>query len=200
VLEHYRARIDVSTIVGDLGLEPQGYFLVSAHREENVDNAPRLRQLLECLEAVRDRWGLPIIVSTHPRTRKRLEGLGDWEEQESIRFLEPFGFHDYNKLQLEAKAVLSDSGTISEEASILGFPAVTLRDSIERPEALDAGAILMTGLAPADVVQNAAVAIADPNDGLRLPPGYEVSDTSRRAVRFMLSTASKHHSWAGIRP
>lgn len=199
VLEHYRPEIESSTIVSRLELTPQGYFLVSAHREENVDNADRLRQLLGCLEAVQERWQLPIVVSTHPRTKKRLEALEGRQEQEGIRFLAPFGFHDYNKLQLDAKAVLSDSGTISEEASILGFPAVTLRDSIERPEALDAGAILMTGLDSRDVVQNVAAAIADPNDGARVPAGYEIVDTSTRAVNFLLSTHRRHAGWAGLR-
>ena len=149
VLEHFRPQIDASDVLSRLGLEAQEYFLVSAHREENVDSPARLRMLLDCLVAVHREWGLPVVVSTHPRTRKRVEALAADIGAAEIRWMEPFGFHDYNRLQLGAACVLSDSGTIAEEASILGFPAVTLRDSIERPEALDAGSIMMTGLDPA---------------------------------------------------
>ena len=199
VLEHSRSQIDASDIVVRLGLDPQGYFLVSAHREENVDAPDRLRQLLACLEAVRQRWGLPIVVSTHPRTRKRLEVLEGFEETEEIRFMEPFGFHDYNKLQVEAACVLSDSGTISEESSILGFPAITLRDSIERPEALDSGSIIMTGLHAVDTEQAVALAMDHDAVGPSMPAGYEIINTSNRVVRFIVSTASRHHVWAGVR-
>ena len=200
VLEHFRPQINTSEVLERLGLSPQRYFLVSAHREENVDSPKRLRMLLQCLQAVWRRWGLPIIVSTHPRTRKRLESLGvEMEEDESVRFMEPFGFHDYNKLQLEAACVLSDSGTIAEECSILGFPAVTLRDSIERPEALDAGSIMMTGLSEVDVVRAVTIAMSESRARPSLPAGYEVADTSTRVVRFIASTAGRHHEWAGIR-
>lgn len=200
VLEAYRPRIDASVVLQSLDLRSQGYFLVSAHREENVDSPDRLRQLLNCLVAVNERWRLPVIVSTHPRTRKRLAALGAEIGGADIRWMEPFGFHDYNKLQLEAACVLSDSGTIAEESSILGFPAVTLRESIERPEALDAGAILMTGLAVEDVVINVATAMGDPNTGgTGIPAGYEIGDTARRVTNFILSTAHRSNDWAGIR-
>jgi UDP-N-acetylglucosamine 2-epimerase (non-hydrolysing) len=198
VLEHFRPQIDASDVVSRLGMEPGEYFLVSAHREENVDSPTRLRMLLECLRTVHTSFGKPVVVSTHPRTRKRLEALGE-EVDGDVRWLEPFGFHDYNRLQLDAACVLSDSGTISEEASMLGFPAVTLRDSIERPEALDAGTILMTGLEADDVRRAVAVALADGPVLSSVPGGYDVTDTSNRVVRFILSTASRHHSWAGIR-
>ena len=201
VLEAFRAKIDASTALEMLGLEPAKYFLVSAHREENVDSPERLGQLLECLGAVNEKWRLPIVVSTHPRTRKRLEALGVDLASDDIRWMEPFGFHDYNRLQLQAACVLSDSGTIAEESSILGFPAVTLRDSIERPEALDAGAILMTGLVAEDVVTNVAAAMNEPNNGVAgIPAGYEIDDTSRRVVNYILSTAHRHAEWSGIRP
>ena len=152
--------------------------------------------LLDCLEAVYAKWQLPVIVSTHPRTRKRLEGDGIIRGTADIRWLNPFGFHDYNRLQLDAFCVLSDSGTVAEESSMLGFSAVTLRDSIERPEALDAGAIVMTGLD----VENVLEAIDDAVKSGRssTPDGYDVSDTSDRVVRFVLSTAKRHHAWAGI--
>lgn len=199
VLEHFRAEIDASEVLDTLSLKSGGYFLVSAHREENVDSPQRLRLLLECLNRVDADFGLPVIVSTHPRTRKRLDALSEHVGGD-IRWLEPFGFHDYNKLQLEAACVLSDSGTISEESSILGFPAITLRDSIERPEALDAGAIIMTGLDAGDVVRAVAAVRADANDGISgIPAGYEVTDTSRRVVNFISSTAGRHHAWAGVR-
>ena len=197
VLEHFRPQVDASDVLDRLGLASRGYFLVSAHREENVDRPERLSQLLDCLLAVQARWSLPVVVSTHPRTRKRLEALGADLGAADIRWMEPFGFHDYNKLQLEAACVLSDSGTIAEESSLLGFPAVTLRDSIERPEALDAGAIMMTGLDAENVVD--AVAVAMTGGPVSLPAGYEIGDTSSRTVRFILSTYRRHAAWAGIR-
>ncbi|WP_439937489.1 non-hydrolyzing UDP-N-acetylglucosamine 2-epimerase [Nocardia sp. N13] len=198
VLEHFRDGIDASDAVSRLDLEPGRYFLVSAHREENVDSPERLRMLLDCLRAVHDAYGHPVVVSTHPRTRKRLEALGEAVEGD-IRWLEPFGFHDYNKLQMQAACVLSDSGTISEESAILAFPGVTLRDSIERPEALDAGSIMMTGLDEGDVLRAVGVAIAHGAVTSSMPGGYEVTDTSNRVVRFILSTAGRHHAWSGIR-
>ena len=199
VLETFREQIDASDAVERLGLISGGYFLVSAHREENVDSPQRLRMLLDCLTAVRDTFDKRVVVSTHPRTRKRLEALDGAPDLSGIVFMEPFGFHDYNKLQSEAACVLSDSGTISEESSILGFPAITLRDSIERPEALDSGSIMMTGLDVEDVVRAVGVAMADGPVISSHPAGYEVNDTSNRTVRFIASTAGRHHQWAGIR-
>ncbi|MFL0459408.1 non-hydrolyzing UDP-N-acetylglucosamine 2-epimerase [Kytococcus sedentarius] len=203
VLAAYRDQIDASTVLEDKGLSEGGYFLVSAHREENVDRPERLQQLLDCLTAVHEKFDMPVFVSTHPRTRKRLEALPDWEEPEGIIFSEPLGFHDYNKLQLSAACVLSDSGTIAEESSLLGFPAVTLRDSIERPEALDTGGIIMTGLHAEDCV--AAVQVAMDSGYTRegvshlTPDDYLIDNTSERTVKFILSTAHRHHEWAGIR-
>ncbi|MGC5286532.1 non-hydrolyzing UDP-N-acetylglucosamine 2-epimerase [Micromonospora sp. DT231] len=201
VLEHYRAPIASSTIHRQLELDEGGYFLVSAHREENVDRPDRLRRLLDCLVAVRDRWGYPVLVSTHPRTRKRLEALApDATALDGIAFHDPFGLLDYVHLQTKAFCTLSDSGTISEEAAILGFPAVTLRESIERPEALDAGGIIMTGLDPRGVVEAVEVTVAQvAADGVPCPADYQVPDTSRRVVDFILSTVRRHHDWAGIR-
>jgi UDP-N-acetylglucosamine 2-epimerase (non-hydrolysing) len=198
VLDAYRPQIEASDVLDRLSLTPGEYFLVSAHREENVDSPARLRQLLECLLAVRERWGLPVLVSTHPRTRKRLEALEGWTAPEGILFHEPFGFHDYNRLQMSAACVLSDSGTIAEESTLLGFPAVTLRDAIERPEALDTGGIIMTGLDARDVV--AAVEVARAGAGAdRTPDDYRIADTSDRTVRFILSTARRHAAWSGLR-
>ncbi len=200
VLDYYRPQIDSSNVLKRLKLEPGKYFLVSAHREENVDSPSRLTALLDCLIAVRDQFGLPLLVSTHPRTRLRLEALDEWTQPQDIAFHEPFGFHDYNKLQMSAACVLSDSGTIAEESTMLGFPAVTLRDSIERPEALDTGGIVMTGLDPADVVVNVAEVMANRAErAATVPTDYLVTNTSTRVVRFILSTAHRRDFWSGIR-
>ncbi|GAA1432555.1 UDP-N-acetylglucosamine 2-epimerase (non-hydrolyzing) [Microlunatus lacustris] len=202
VLESYRSQIDASVALQTLGVTESGYFLVSVHREENVDSPARLTQVLDCLETVAETFGLPVLVSTHPRTRKRL-ALLDRVLPDGIAFHEPFGFHDYNRLQLAAACVLSDSGTIAEESTLLGFPAVTLRDAIERPEALDTGGIMMTGLDPQDVI--AAIRLVKDADGScnassrLVPEDYLVANTSERAVKFILSTARRHHAWAGIR-
>lgn len=203
VLEAYRADIDASTVLADKGLSEQGYFLVSAHREENVDSPDRLRLLLGCLTAVQEKFGLPVFVSTHPRTRRRLEALPDWTEPEGITFSEPLGFHDYNRLQLSAACCLSDSGTIAEESSLLRFPAITLRDSIERPEALDTGSIMMTGLNADDVVTAVRMTMdSRPSHGgvtHLAPEDYMIDNSSERTVKFILSTAHRHHAWAGLR-
>ncbi|ADG73670.1 UDP-N-acetylglucosamine 2-epimerase [Cellulomonas flavigena DSM 20109] len=201
VLEHYRPQIDASDILDRIGVGEGQYMLVSAHRQENVDSQTRLRMLLDCLDAIHKEWQLPVYVSTHPRTRQRLDALGATLPRGVILHA-PFGFHDYNRLQLGAACVLSDSGTIAEEASILGFPAVTLRDAIERPEALDSGAILMTGLDVRDVVPAVALAISshsERNQQHRAPAEYRIVDTSTRAVSFIHSTARRHAGWAGLR-
>jgi len=198
VLEKYRPQIEASDVLERLGLEEGGYFLVSAHREENVDNPDRLRQLIKCLERVWQEWRLPLLVSTHPRTRNRIEA-GELTFDGDIRLHEPFGFHEYNRLQLGAKCVLSDSGTISEESSMLGFPAITLRSSIERPEALDTGAIVMTDLNADDVRDAIDLVIRSRGDSAALPSAYEIKNTAERVARFVLSTAPRHASWAGLR-
>jgi UDP-N-acetylglucosamine 2-epimerase (non-hydrolysing) len=200
ILEHYRAEIEASNVLTDLGLRKGGYFLVSAHRQENVDNPERLGDLLETLKAIHQAWKIPVMVSTHPRTRKQLENLPGYVETPGVIFHEPFGFMAYNKLQLNALAVVSDSGTISEEAAILGFPAVTIRDSMERPEALEIGGLVMTGLKRENVIAGLREVISNPPAVDRsLPEGYEVSNVSERVVRYILSTVGRHHEWAGIR-
>jgi UDP-N-acetylglucosamine 2-epimerase len=204
VLDYYSPKIKSSEVLKSLELNPQGYFLVSAHRQENVDSAERLQDLLGSLTEIYNTWGLPILVSTHPRTRKKLESISSYKETKGVIFHEPFGFIDYNHLQLNAKCVLSDSGTISEESSILGFPAVTIRDSMERPEALESGVIVMTGLKPANIIAGIRAVIAthgaDPDFlKITLPSGYDVPDFSTRVLKFVLSTATRHHEWAGVR-
>lgn len=205
VLEAHRSAIEASGALDSLGVSPGGYFLVSAHREENVDSPERLRLLLGCLNEVATEWRLPVLVSTHPRTRKRVEALTGAEVNSLVRFHEPFGFLDYNRLQLGAACVLSDSGTIAEESTILGFPAVTLRSSIERPEALDTGAITLTDLDAEAVVRaiRFARARADSVDGAfrggERPVDYQITNTSERVVNFILSTAFQHDFWFGLR-
>ena len=187
-----------SDVVERLGLQSQGYLLVSAHREENVDSPARLNRLLDCLEVAVRETGRPALVSTHPRTRKRLDALA--REVEGVRFHDPLGFHDYNALQKDAYCVLSDSGTISEESALLDFPAVTLRESIERPEALDTVSILMTGLDPDNLVEAIRFAVSDEARASRTPEDYRIGDCSRRTVGFILSTHARHESWLGLHP
>jgi len=196
IYEHYKDKIATSNAVGDLGLSPGGYFLVSVHRQENVDLPERLEKVLDCLVAVREKWGMPVMVSTHPRTRVRLEALAR-EDLEGITFHEPFGYLDYNKLQLEAKLVISDSGTISEESSIMGFPAVTLRSSMERPEALAAGSIIMTGLEASNLIESIKLETSDKRHA-STPEGYEVSNFSTNVLKFLFSTCQVSKQWRGI--
>ena len=198
VLIHHRGQFAESDVLSRLQLGPKGYLLVSAHREENVDNPQRLEALLDCLVAARNAFGKRVLVSTHPRTRKRLDALGR-DLPEDIEFHRPLGFIDYVRLQQEAFCTLSDSGTISEESSVLGFPAITLRDSIERPEALDTGAIMMTGLSAEDVVTAVRMSVDGIGEGTRVPDDYFVANCSERAVRFIVSTANRHMQWAGLR-
>ncbi len=200
IYNYYQSQIENSKVLEKLNLKPKGYFLVSAHRQENVDSPNRLNNLLETLKAVHDKWQLPILVSTHPRTKKNLEKLTSNSKIEGTEFHEPFGFLDFNKLQLNAFCVLSDSGTVSEESLILGFPAVTIRDSMERPEALDSGGIIMTGLHASDVIIGIEETVANSISKIKLPPEYLVEDFSRRTVRFIMSTIFKAKEWFGIRP
>jgi UDP-N-acetylglucosamine 2-epimerase (non-hydrolysing) len=185
VLNHYRTKIDASDALTRLGVEAAKYFLVSAHRAENVDSDDRIRTLAQTLDAIAEHYGEPILVSTHPRTRKRIDTLG-LEFHPLVRLLKPLGFLDYNALQLNAHAVLSDSGSISEESAILGFPAVNLRDAHERPEAMEQAVVMMTGLGTERVLQ--ALDILGMQKGRpRLPADYAVPDVSEKVVRIILS-------------
>ncbi|STD11526.1 UDP-N-acetylglucosamine 2-epimerase [Dermatophilus congolensis] len=204
VLDHHRSAFDTSTATSDLGLTPGKFLLVSAHREENVDSPQRLTNLLNCLITARDTFDMPVLVSTHPRTRKRLDALLHHPDSprhnlEGITFHPPMGFLDYNRLQMDAACVLSDSGTISEESSLLGFPAVTLRDSIERPEALDTGSIIMTGLDPDNLIEAIRDAITTGTTPPPTPTDYRINNCSQRTVRFILSTHRRHETWTGLR-
>lgn len=182
------------------GLQKDEFFLVSLHREENVDNDERLRALLVGLRTLSYKYKLPVLMSTHPRTRRRIDDL-EPDAVEGFLFHKPFGFHDFLTLQMNARIVLSDSGTISEEASILGFPAVTLRDDIERPEALDSGHMITAGVTAESLIDavDMVLALGRPTSDTPLPQGYEVLDTSRRVVSYLRSKTHAHYARLGIR-
>lgn len=205
VLDHYRSRIEASDVLKRLGLSDRGYFIVSLHREENVDSAARLASLVEALNRITERHDMPVIVSTHPRTRKRLDALDGMTIDPRVQWMKPFGFHDYNKLQMRAFCAISDSGTIAEESSMLGFPAITPRDAIERPEGLDVGCLIMTGLNPATILDGVAAITRGFADrqaaGLPhpVPADYCITNTSERVVSLILGTARLSNSWDGIR-
>lgn len=200
VLGHYRDRITASDALDRLGLEKRGFLLASLHREENVDSRARLADLVGALNALAERHDRPVILSTHPRTRKRLDTFG-LALSDRVRDLKPFGFHDYNHLQMNAFCVISDSGTIAEEASILGFPAITPRDAVERPEGLDTGCIIMTGLDRETILDgvDAATRLFAERGAPEQPSDYQISNTSERVVSLILGTARLSNAWDGIR-
>ncbi|MGC9337359.1 MAG: non-hydrolyzing UDP-N-acetylglucosamine 2-epimerase [Candidatus Cloacimonadia bacterium] len=199
VLTCHMNKINSSGILGELGLNKKQYLIVSMHREENVDNSENLMALMHALESIYSEFCMPIIVSTHPRTRKRMEQRTLKLPQGDISFLKPFGFFDYNHLQMNAFCAISDSGTISEESAILSFPAITVRNAIERPEALDTGNIIITGMEPDIIVQAIKIAINEHNNNnIKIPPEYDVEDVSQRVVKFIIGTATLSHKWQGI--
>lgn len=205
VLEYYRDQIEASDILSRLDLNDRGYFIVSLHREENVDSAERLLSLVDALNQIATSYDMPIIVSTHPRTRKRLDALEGIPLHTNVQWMKPFGFHDYNKLQTRAFCAISDSGTIAEESSILGFPAISPRDAIERPEALDSGCIMMTGL-DSDTIMNGVNAVTNMFERRRkqaiqqpVPADYCITNTSERVVSLVLGSAKLSNTWDGIR-
>ena len=200
VLNYYKPKIEASKIADSLKLTADSYFLVSTHREENVDNPGNLLKILTVLNRLCEIYNMPVVVSTHPRTRKRLENVKDLEINPLIRFLKPFGFLDYNNLQMKAKCTLSDSGTISEESSILGFPAISLRQSMERPEAQDAGTIILTGFDPEIVLASIDTAIREHEQNVpkQICPDYQVPDTSWRVLKLIQGLASLSNKWHGI--
>jgi len=200
VLNTHVESIKTSHILTKLGLETKKYFIVSVHREENVDSKASLKAVVKCLKVVAETYNLPVIVSTHPRTKKRLEALDESLDGFDIRFLAPFGFFDYNKLQSDSYCAISDSGTISEESAILNFPAITLRTAIERPEALDKGSIILTGLEPIIVINAIDIAVSEIDDGLirEIPEEYKVENTSMRVLKLIVGTAKLTNRWLGL--
>ena len=198
VFETYKKEILDSKALEELHLEKNAYFLVSAHRQENVDSDARLSMLLESLNAIAEKYGQPVLVSTHPRTKMRLDRLKA-KINPLVNFHRPFGFFDYNKLQLEARVVLSDSGSISEESVILGFKALTIRDSMERPEALEAGSIIMCGIETENVLEALEIVEAS-SQSLVPPPEYGYPDVAARMVNVLVSTVHRTAFWTGLRP
>jgi UDP-N-acetylglucosamine 2-epimerase (non-hydrolysing) len=189
VLHHYRPGIERSTILTTLGLQPGQYYVVSSHREENIDNDRNLRNLATILNRLAAETGRRVIVSTHPRTRKRIESLG-MEFDTCVEFHKPFGFLDFVRLEQQARAVLSDSGTITEESSILNFPALNLRDAHERPEGMEEAAVMLTGLNVERVFQGLALLEGQPRGAerlLRIVRDYDVPNVSAKVLRLIIS-------------
>jgi UDP-N-acetylglucosamine 2-epimerase (non-hydrolysing) len=190
VLTYYRPQIEASDILDRLQLEAGRYFVVSAHREENIDNDTNFSDLMASLKAIAEKYDLPLIVSTHPRTRNRMESLDLGELDHRIHFLKPLGFLDYVKLQMHARCVVSDSGTITEESSILSFPAVTIRQAHERPEGMDEGTLIMCGLKKERVLEAIAVVRSHLVEDMRpfhIVHDYDVENVSKKVLRIILS-------------
>ena len=189
VLTHYMPQIDSSNVLKELDLKKGQFFVVSAHREENVDSPKQLINLANTLNAVAEHYDMPVIISTHPRTRNRIEAQGI-DFHKNIRLLKPLGFHDYNNLQKNAKAVLSDSGTINEESSIMNFPALNLREAHERPEGMEEASVMMVGLASERVMQGLKVLEGQPAGETRLlrqVEDYSMPNVSDKVLRIIYS-------------
>ena len=190
ILTYYRPGIDNSSVLTDLGLTPKDYFVVSAHREENIDSKENFKDLLDSLNEIANTFDKRIIVSTHPRTRHRLTEADTKSLSDKIEFLKPLGLFDYVKLQKEAYCVISDSGTITEESSILDFPAITIRQAHERPEGMDAGTLIMSGLKKSDVVAAIKVVVSQRSEGVSRPKivaDYDVDDFSIKVTKIVFS-------------
>jgi len=197
VILRFKSQIDKSQVLKKLNLTSGEYFLVSAHRQENVDDPDRLQQLISALNEIASKFKLPIVISTHPRTKNKLDAL-KISTDSLLNFHEPFGFFDYNKLQQNARIVLSDSGSVSEESVILNFPAITIRDSMERPEAMETGSILMSGITPAGILEAISIIESGPRSQTQ-PEEYLIPDTSTRVVNFIASTVHQYGYWSGLR-
>ena len=189
VLHHYLPQIEASDVLTRLGLTAEQYFVVSAHREENIESDQQFRKLVSVLIALAEDYNFPVIVSTHPRTQRRIDAAGvSFHSQ--VRLLKPLGFHDYVNLQMNSKAVLSDSGTITEESSILNFPALNIREAHERPEGMEEAVVMMVGLEIERIRQGLAILdsqLRGTERGLRLVSDYEVPNVSDKVVRIILS-------------
>jgi len=205
VLNYYLPKIKESKILQRLKLKEKKYFVVSTHREENVDNPENLKKIINVLKKLSNEYNYPIIVSTHPRTRKRIEALNTHHSSpithhKLIQFLKPFGFLDYVNLQMHAACTISDSGTISEESAILSFPAISLRESMERPEAQDSGSIILTGFDEHVVLSSVKAVIKkySINKTSEIPNDYQVKYTSWRVLNLILGLSNLSNKWAGI--
>jgi len=190
VLDHYRVEIESSDALLKMNLQPRKYIIVSSHREENVDSTENLNDLIVTLKELANTYDVPVIVSTHPRTQKRLDAMSIGPIDTRVRFLKPFGFFDYIKLQMEALCVVSDSGTITEEASLLNLPAITIRNTHERPEGMDVGTLIMTGLKKDRVLEAVKVIIEQHDYEKRVMSSvedYEAINVSKKILRIVLS-------------
>jgi UDP-N-acetyl-L-fucosamine synthase len=189
VLSFYQSGIDKSNILSSLKLKEQQFFLVSAHREENIDSEMNFDKLVNVLNIIAERYSMPVIVSTHPRTQKRIDQIGT-KFNDNVKLLKPLGFKDYNKLQICAKAVLSDSGTISEESSIMNFPALNIREAHERPESMEEGSVMMVGLNIERIIQALEVLAEQPRESNRLliqVNDYSSPNVSEKIIRIIFS-------------
>jgi UDP-N-acetylglucosamine 2-epimerase (non-hydrolysing) len=200
VLKAYEKDINNSDILKRLKLKSGKYFIVSTHREENVDNPENLKKIIFILNTLAENYKLPVIVSTHPRTSMRLASIKGIKINKLISFLKPFGFFDYVYLQKNALCTISDSGTISEESAILSFPAITLRNSMERPEALDAGTIILTGFDLNTVINSIKLVIDEHknNKYQQIPEEYSIANTSWRVLKLITGTTKLSNKWNGI--
>lgn len=201
ILSYYKSKIDNSSSLKQLSLKSGDYFLISTHREENVDNPHNLKKILNILNKLARNYNIPVIVSTHPRTKKRIEELIGYSSDPLIKFMKPFGFLDYVHLQQYARCVISDSGTISEESAILSFPAISLRESMERPEAQDSGSIILTGFDPEVVLQSIEAVINEFKEKqkyVHIPQDYKITNTSWRVLKLILGNAKLSNKWSGI--
>jgi UDP-N-acetylglucosamine 2-epimerase (non-hydrolysing) len=189
VINAYRDGIEASEVLTKLKLEKYNFFVVSAHREENIDSDVNFLKLTDSLNLIAETYNIPVIVSTHPRTQKRIDAMGI-KFHSLIKLLKPLGFKDYNKLQISAKVVLSDSGTINEESSIMNFPALNLREAHERPEGMEEAAVIMTGLGSERIMQGLAILESQPRDSERLIRqvyDYSMPNVSDKMVRIIHS-------------
>ena len=210
VLNYYKTKIEKSTILEKLALSQQNnghlapeihkYFIVSTHREENVDNPENLKKILTVLDRLAKQYEVPVIVSTHPRTRNSLENIRGFVLDPLIQFLKPFAFSDYVHLQMNALCTISDSGTISEESAIMNFPAISIRNSMERPEAQDSGTIILTGFDPDIVLDSISLALREHETGhsRQITHDYQVPDASWRVLKLIQGLASLSNKWHGI--
>lgn len=200
VLNFYLSKIKGSDILEKLSLKEKDYFVVSLHREENVDNNDNLIIVLKTLNKIAETFNKRIIFSTHPRTKNRIENLIDFNFDSRIEFMKPFGFFDYNILQMNALCVLSDSGTINEEASILNFCAISIRNSIERPEGLDSGSIILTGLDTEIIIDSINLVIYENQKDIKkeYTDDYKIENTSWRVVKLILGLAKLNNKWNSI--
>ena len=189
VLNENMKSIIESDILEREGLTKGKYFLMSIHREENVDSPKNFEDLLNSIDAITEKYKFPVIISTHPRTKKKLEEIGYEENNQYLRFSKPYGFHEYNQLQINAYCVISDSGTITEESSILKIPAITIRQAHERPEGMDEGALIMTGLSKGRILESIEVVVNQhKNDGpMRIVNDYSIDNVSKKVLRIILS-------------